>query len=177
MDTNPFQSPELPGPPDPLQPGYDPRQVGRARQVPIVAVLMIVHGAILCLAGICLMVLAFFVGRQFADAVDQQQRLNPNAQQFNPDTFRWVMEGMYGAFGGVVLISGLLSLFAGIRNYSFRGRILGIVSLVGGMASILTCYCAPISLALLVYGLIIYSSQDAELAFRWQEGRARGGTI
>jgi hypothetical protein len=175
VDTNPFQSPQLPSPPDPQQPDFDPRQIGLARQVPIVAVLMIVNGVLLSIAGIGLLGFTLLFGNKFVDEFQQQQQANPNGPRLNPESLQWIFQGMFGVFGSVVLLAGLLGIFAGIRNYSFRGRVLGIIAMVGGMASIFICWCIPFSIALLIYGLIIYLSSDAEIAFRWQETKAQRG--
>ena len=181
-EDNPFQSPLVPDSTAPAQPSGDPRRFGRARQVPIVAVLMIVHGAMLCLAGIGLLVFMVFFSGKIADQIEEQQQFQraagkPGAPQVNPNAIRWVFTGMYGVLGGVMLVAGLLGIFAGIRNYGFRSRVLGIIALVGGMASLFTCYCVPLSLALLIYGLIIYLSHDAEVAFRWRESQPLGSTV
>jgi hypothetical protein len=176
-DPNPFESPQFAATPEIVDPtGRDPRQYGKARQVRVVAVLMIVHGVLLCIGALCLFGLAWFVGDKLADAFAQQQARNPQPQQqLDPAIMTSIVQGMYGVFGVVVLIAGLLGIFAGIRNYSYRNRTLGIVALIGGMVSIMTCYCLPLSGGLLIYGLIIYLSRDAEVAFRWQEDRLRGG--
>ncbi len=46
---------------------------------------------------------------------------------------------------------------------------IGILALVSGAAMLLFCYCFPYSLGLLIYGLIVYLSPDAEAAFRWRQ--------
>jgi hypothetical protein len=171
MDTNPFQSPQLPGAPDPPPPGADPRFIGSARQVPVVAVLMIVHGAFMCLAAVGYLGLALFISSPFFGQLQQIQQQNDNdvAMPVIPAFFPW----LYGGLGGVMLIAGVLGIFAGVRNYTFRSRTLGIVALAGGMVLSITIWCAPLSLGLLIYGLIVYLGRDAMLAFDWQQARSR----
>ena len=177
MDTNPFQSPQLPSLPDASQPGVDQRQVGLARQVRIVGVLMIINGIVIFAIGVCIVAFASHFSDQFVAEFNRQQRANPQAQRLDLESLRWAFQVMFGGYGAGMLIIGLLGIFAGIRNYSFRGRVLGIISLVGNMAASLFCWCIPVWLGLLVYGLIIYLSRDAEAAFHWQADQSQRPTV
>jgi hypothetical protein len=56
----------------------------------------------------------------------------------------------------------------------YIGRVLGVVSLVIGLASTLTCVCLPTSVALCVYGFVVYMNQDVRRAFAL---RARGAPL
>jgi hypothetical protein len=58
---------------------------------------------------------------------------------------------------------------AGIRNYKFRGRTLGLIALGGGMVTVMTCYCAPTAIGLGVYGLITYLNPEVAQAFAMGE--------
>jgi len=69
------------------------------------------------------------------------------------------------AIGILIVATAGLRIYAAYRAYQFRGRVMGIVSLIFGCITILTCYCFPTSLALLVYGLIVYNNQDVKSAF------------
>ena len=74
--------------------------------------------------------------------------------------------------GAPVLISGILRIVAGYQNYQFKGRMLGFVSFILGMSSMLSCYCAPTAIGVLVYGLIIYLNPAVTAAFQMaREGR------
>ena len=75
------------------------------------------------------------------------------------------MPVIYIAMGSPVLLGGILRIYAGYQNYQYRSRTLGIVSLVLGMTSVLSCYCAPTAIAVLVYGLIIYLNPAVMAAF------------
>jgi hypothetical protein len=88
-----------------------------------------------------------------------------------------VVSWIYGGLGVVIGIIGLLNIIAGYRNFKFKGRVLGIVSLVAGLGTIFTCYCAPTSLALTIYGLIVYLNAPVAAAFRMGEEGYSGDEI
>lgn len=67
--------------------------------------------------------------------------------------------------GPGLLAAGGLKVFAGVRNHSYRGRLLGIVAMASGSLSVLTCLLAPTALALLLYGLKVYGHPQVERAF------------
>jgi hypothetical protein len=76
------------------------------------------------------------------------------------------------------LVSGMLQVFAGIKNLWFRGRVLGIVALVSNVGTLITCYCAPTAIALMIFGLIVYLNQQVAEAFRMgQAGATRGEVL
>ena len=151
---NPYQSPRE----APLEAAAVSRG-GRAKQIPVVAILLIVQGALeLLMGGFYLIsggIVATIMARQPPPAG------NPNLP-FSPV---WFMGGMYAVMGFGALAVAALKIFAGWRNYSFRGRTWGVAALVSGMASLVTCYCFPTALLLMIYGLIVYLSADAAWAF------------
>jgi hypothetical protein len=50
---------------------------------------------------------------------------------------------------------------------------MGLVSIIVGLASMFTCYCAPTAIALLVYGLMIYLNNAVRTAFQMgQQGQS-----
>ena len=105
---------------------------------------------------------------------------NPQFQQGNgppPEVMINMMSWGYGGVGVVVGIIGVLSILAGYRNWKFKGRTLGIVSLVAGLGTILSCYCLPTSLALCIYGLIVYLNGPVAAAFRMGEEGYSGDEI
>jgi hypothetical protein len=75
------------------------------------------------------------------------------------------MLGVYGGMGLFTLIAAGLHVYAGIRNFSFRSRTLGLVALAGGMVSMLGCYCGLTAVALGVYGLVTYLNPEVRYAF------------
>jgi hypothetical protein len=71
--------------------------------------------------------------------------------------------------GPGLLAVGGLKIAAGIRNQSYRGRLLGILALASGSLSVLACACGPTAIALLIYGLRLHSHAQVERAFRMGE--------
>jgi hypothetical protein len=145
-------------------------------QVRIVSILMLVQGSLDLLVGLGLIGMGIFMGVAMRDAMME----NPQFQQGNgpsPDFMVNMMSGIYGGLGVVIGIIGALNLFAGYRNWKFKGRALGIVSLVAGLGTIFTCYCAPTSLALCIYGLIVYLNAPVAAAFRMGEEGYSGDEI
>ncbi len=157
---NPYQSPSAPlGPSDPMDPFQ--RRPGLVRHVRVVAILMIVQGALELLAALglgAMAVLILVMSRQV-----QNQGGVPNGPEL------WIATLIYGGMAAVALVSGVLHLAAGLRNYRFRGRTLGIVALACGILTVVTCCCLPTAVALGVYGLIVYLNPEASEAFRMGE--------
>ena len=72
------------------------------------------------------------------------------------------------------LIIGVLRIVAGIYNYHYRRRRLGITALACGLFMVITAYCAPTAIALGIYGLIVYLDEAVILGFRMGDsGRPR----
>jgi hypothetical protein len=130
-----------------------PRRSGYVPQVTVVAILMIVQGSLVSLAGMFFLFLgpAMFLNRSSHPAQDQQI-VN-------------VIGGINILLGGLLVGVGGLNIVAGIKNLKYRGRTLGITALSLGVAGIFGCYCAPTAIGLLIYGLIIYLNQDVSRAF------------
>lgn len=139
---------------------------GKASHVPIVAILMMVQGGLeVLLAGYVLVmgvVMAVFVG----SAAGAQPA---PAQGPPPEMVGWVMGGVYLVVGAGLMAGAALKLFAGYRNYRFRGRTLGLVAMFTGLATVFGCFCFPTALALLIYGLIVYLDQQTVYAFQLGE--------
>lgn len=180
---NPYQSPanDEPAPLEILsdeESTFDPRTVGKAKYVPWVATLMLVHGALMFVAGCALIfVIAVVVpkmNQQLEEQLKAQRQLNPNAPQLTKEAMTTMLYATYSSMAAIVFVIGILDVVAGIRNYSYRNRTLGIITLVLNMGSVLTCWCAPVALALLIFGMIIYLSPEADQAFRWRT-KARDG--
>jgi len=140
--------------------GVDPRlyrNAGRVRQVRPVAICLIIHGILIALIGAGLTFAAIFLANMgpemFSDA------------EVNPSIFQGAITWGYGIVGGGMLLLGLLSIFAGIRNLSFRSRTLGIVALSAGVVTSLGVWCAPTAIGLAIWGLIVYLDPSVERAF------------
>jgi len=163
---NPYQSPgdELFNSAEALLPGA---VAGKAKQIRVIAVLMIIHGVAMLAAGVGVAVMMVWVAndQKFQEQFTKSQEQNPNLPaDFGEKALTWMKVG-YVAYGSVLGVVGVFNVVSGWLNYNYRARIAGILAMVGNLASIVTCWCFPTSLLLLVYGLIIYLSADAERAF------------
>ncbi len=170
--SNPYQSPSFdpkhfqdystPFPPPPNT-GF-----GWVQQVRVVAILNCVQGGLECLLG------GFaIVGGTFM-SIAMQMEQNRGVDQNGPG---WIVGAIYGAFGAIVLLAGLLRFYTGWQNFRYRKRVLGIVSFVCGLVSMLACYCAPTGIAMLIYGLIVYLHPAVKAAFEMGEKGLAGDAI
>jgi len=171
---NPYSSPELqdgPGPGGPAPPYAPMPSRGMVRHVPVVAILMIIQGALEALMGLGLVAMGIFFPLMM-QAEMQQQGGPPGAP--SPEAMTWIFLAMYGGMGLAALVAAILHIFAGIRTYKFRGRTFGLVAAIGGMVSVFSCYCGPTTAALGVYGLITYMNPEVTQAFAMGEaGKTR----
>ncbi len=157
---NPYADPQLPSDGMPGPHGV-PMGRGMVGHVTLVSIMMIVQGALEIIVG--LFMVGMGVSMPFVFRMQQgTQGLPPN---FPAESMSWFLLIMYGGLGIVTLIAAGLHIAAGIRNYRFRNRTLGLVALIGGMVTVFTCYCAPTSIALGVYGLITYLNPEVGHAF------------
>lgn len=147
--TNPVQQPAgyAPGAP---QPNNDGTMVWQVR---LVAIFQIILGCIEMLAGLGCASLLFFM--QIAGEMDNE----------DPE-FIWVAMIIYGVIATVLLGLGALRLLSGLGCLSFKGRTLTFISLGAGLLSSLTCYCAPFSIGVGVYGLVVMLHPAVAQAFK-----------
>jgi hypothetical protein len=131
--------------------------------VPVIAVLMMVQGGLELLMGASLIAMAGIL------PMLMKMEGQPGNQGPPPEFFAWIMLVIYGGLGLLTIVAAVLHFYAGLRNYRFRNRTLGLVALAGGMVTVFTCYCAPTSIALAVYGLIVYLNADVAQAFELGE--------
>jgi hypothetical protein len=131
-------------------------------QVKVVAILMIVQGAMECLYGLMFVAMGPVMLAIIAN--------DPGTG--SPPPPAWIA-GIYPVLGLPALVAGALKIWAGILNLKLRGRTLGIVGLFSGLLTIMSCaiYCFPTSLALMIYGLIVYFDSDTARAFTIAEDR------
>jgi hypothetical protein len=170
---NPYQSPvhdfkDHSGGPfvPPPQGGF-----GWVSQVRVIAVLNCVQGGLELLMGL------LYVGMAIMMTVVMQTapQDGPNPP---PAGMEWLFLGVYGGLSVPLFIVAVLRIYAGIQNFQFRGRTLGIVTMCVGVASALMgCYCLPTSVALMVYGLIVYLNESVAAAFEMGRQGADGSTI
>ncbi len=71
-----------------------------------------------------------------------------------------------GILGGLVFLFSILRIVAGIRSFWFAGRTMMMISLIGGMITAFTCYCAPFSIGLGIYGLVVMLNPAVKQAFK-----------
>ena len=160
---NPYASPDLQSNGTPGGSPYPPARRSLVGHVPAVAILMIVQGALEVFMGFVLIGIGAVLPRFMQSDLAQQGR-PPEGP--SPEAMTWIMLTVYGVFGLIVLGGAFLHILAGILNYKFRSRVLGIVASIAGMVTtFFTCYCAPTAIALGVYGLVCYTNPDVIQAF------------
>jgi hypothetical protein len=123
-----------------------------------VAILMIVNGALQALMGLVYTgmgpVMYYMMTREEAGAPGPEPRL---------------MVGVGAAVNvleGILLLSAaVLNILAGARALKFRNRVLVLVGLFGNAAVLPTFYCAPTSIGVLIYGLLVFFHADVVRAF------------
>ena len=62
-------------------------------------------------------------------------------------------------------ILGGIKIVAGVRNYQYRNRALGIVALAVAPLSIFTFFCLPSAMVILICGLVVYLNRDVKRVF------------
>ncbi len=124
-------------------------------QVTVVAILLIIEGALELLVAFILLIggpaMMLQLDRQGADT---------------PPAFVGLIVSIFGV---LALAAAVLKIVAGIKNLKYRGRTLGIVAMASGGLTMFTCYCAPTAIVLLIYGLIVYLNADVARAFEQGE--------
>ena len=138
--SNPYQTPAF----DPKhfqdQPAYAPGAAADfswVNQVRIFAILNAVQGLLEIPMGL------FVAGIGVALPALQklEQAKGKNAAPLGPaeESMLLFITVLYVVIGFPLLISGLLRVAAGWQNYRFQGRILSIISIIVGMASLFSC--------------------------------------
>ncbi len=86
-----------------------------------------------------------------------------------PETTQALMTSLFGAWGAIAVVLSILYITAGILNLGLRARGFGIATLLIGLLTMLTVYCALTGIPLSVYGLIIYFNPAVGEAFRMRK--------
>lgn len=128
-------------------------------QVKLVAIFMIVQGSLAGLMGLLYAVSGPALMALFT--LDQRNKTPSPEETLVFQIIMWV----YLALGGLILVSGILNVIAGIRCLKFRGRTFAIVALFLNLLSVVTCYCAPTGLATMTFGLIVMFDGKVKQAF------------
>jgi hypothetical protein len=131
-------------------------------QVKIVGILMMVNGLTVALMG----GLYIAVGSFMMAAMP-----GPPAGGGGPPPELFLI--IYGVLGAVTALVGIFNVVAGYRVMTMRNRVLGLVALFSNLIAMMTCYCAPTAIGMMVYGLIVLFQPDVARAF---EMVARGAT-
>jgi len=134
------------------------------RQVLVVSILMIIHGVMLAVMGLYLAVAGPTFLSAFGQAMQAQQNV-PEKDKAAVASMGSIGAGVLIVLGVVVLLVGLLHIVGGIRCLRFRGRVLALLALFANILPLFTCYCAPTSIAMTVYGLIVLFNGDVAKAF------------
>lgn len=162
--SNPYQTPAFDSKQFQDQAGpaaaYGANWVGHVR---IFSVLNAVQGMLEVLMGLMLAGLGAFM--PFISRIKEVQEGKADGE-IPPEQVLWIAGAVYLGIGLVALSSGILRIVAGVQNYRFRSRVLGLISIIVGVAPVFTCYCAPTAIGMLVYGLIIHLDPAVVAAFR-----------
>ena len=128
-------------------------------QVQVVSILMIVNGALSSLMGLLFTALGPFM----YVLINSEKGGGPPPGE---RAFLGILSVGYLVVGLLALTAGLLNVIAGIRALNFRGRGLAIVALFFNIVPVFTFYCAPTSLGVMIYGLIVFFNGDVARAFQ-----------
>lgn len=126
------------------------------KQVPVIGILMIVNGSCASLLGLLLAV----GGPAFITLMRQEAPPPADADVVLTITFLF-----YLIVGVVVLGAGIMNIVGGVRALYYRNRGLVITALFLNILPIFTCYCAPTSLGMMIYGLIVMFNSEVAQAF------------
>src|SRR5262245_37085455 len=130
-----------------------------ANQVPVIGILMIVNGSLQVLMGVLYAVMGPLMFSWFRQAAPPA----PQAQQM--DQFFTVFGIVYVVLGSIVAIVGCMNIAGGISALRFRSRTFVIIALFFNILPMITCYCLPTSLGLMIWGLIVMFQSDVAYAF------------
>ncbi len=143
----------------PFDPNLAAGSSGLVNQVLVVGILQIVLGVMeLMMAGLLIFyaVLFGFVMPNIKDG---------NRQEMPPEAMFWI--SIACAVGGaVVLVFAILRIVSGTYSFWFKQRTMMMVSLIGGMVTVLTCYCSLFSVGVGIYGLIVMLDPAVRQAYR-----------
>ncbi len=119
---------------------------GYIKQIPVLGILNIVQASLELMMCMMVIGIAVFMGSMQND---------PKIQKIpNAPPMQWIAIG-YFIFGAAIGVIAALRLASGVMILKKRGRIFSIVASVLGLASVITCYCGPTSIALCVYSLVV----------------------
>ncbi|MBL8826746.1 MAG: hypothetical protein JNM18_07145, partial [Planctomycetaceae bacterium] len=127
--SNPFEPPLTPPGDFSSAQSLDGTIGGWARQITVVAILLIVEGVLELLYGLYMLGIGVFMSTQFENILPPEQR---NLQNAPPP---WLMFAVFVGWSLLIIPPAVVKIWAGFRNYKFRSRTLGIVALALGAIS------------------------------------------
>lgn len=136
------------------------------KHVPTVAILLILQGALEICAGFCALLYASVYG-VFA-LIPLSEEIPIDGEGPDAEVLAAILGGMgliFMLIAFVLIAFGVLKIAAGIYNLRYRKHTLGLIALLTGLGSVMTCYCAPTGIALAVYGLFVYLHPTVKQAF------------
>ncbi len=132
--------------------GFEPPKDAYLPQIPVVGILMIVQGSLETLYSLFCFGMGFVL--IYSEIPQDRNQLPPE---------------MLGAgmviYGAVVGLLSLLRIASGIFVFRYRRRTLALVTNGLGLATMLTCYCAPSAIAICIYSFIILFQPSVVAAF------------
>lgn len=155
QEENPFSPPVMNEPALHGSNVESPRD-GYISQVPVIGVLMIVQGSLETLYSLISLGMGFVF--LYAGMPQEENGLPP-----------WVLGTGMLIFGGIIFLFGLLRIASGISVYRYRRRVLALVINGLGLATMLTCYCAPSAIAICIYSFVVLLQPSVIAAFAREE--------
>jgi hypothetical protein len=156
---NPYSAPGMPQHPQGYgQPYYiDPSipRRGLVAQIPIVAILNAIQGFLE------LILAAMFVFMYLAFSFDNPNR-NGNGEEL-------MVFAIFGGFACVFGICAIMRFVSSYMIYKYSSRTFAIISLCFGLITVFTFYCAPTSIGIAIYGLIVLLNPPVKEAFEMKK--------
>lgn len=131
---------------------------GMVGHMQVISILQIVFGVLELFMGALLIFYGFFFSFM-ANSIESGASPPP------PEMMIFIGIGC-GIMGALVFLFSILRIVSGVRSFRFIGRTMMMISLIGGMVTAFTCYCAPFSVGLGIYGLIVMLNPSVIQAFK-----------
>lgn len=162
-DQNPYSAPSFGD-----QPLLNAANGAFLTQLKVLCILMIVLGFFELIMAVFYCALAFYLPAELANS---NAGLPGNGG--GPLNMEIIFTIVYGVGAALALVAGVLRIVAGIQGLRLRSWRLGVASHLLGLMNLLTCYCAPTSIAIAVWGLVVYLQPGVKEAFRSASGGDR----
>ncbi len=141
------------------EPNSIPLGGGLVNQVMVVGILQIVLGVLeLMMAG-----LLIFYAVMFGFIMPNMEQANN--EEIPAQAMFWIAIG-FAVGGAIVLVFSILRITSGVYSFWFKQRTMMLISLIGGMVTVFTCYCSLFSIGVGIYGLIVMLDPAVKQAYR-----------